>query len=532
MSKCLAGLLVLGMSVSAGCGSDSPAQPDGMEPDAPPPPIDGPDAGDGQCGGGVQRRGELAGFAPFSRSQARWATAMAAGSQQPGKAPYPPMQAADDPATYTFLLQYQSAYTTVRPATGVLPFGLPAPIVSPDDDVSLRARSSLILAADDPGALLRLTDFSTSRPGRFAAACDTFLAGWTVDARVTPLRRLCDQLGTPVHTDDVHDLKVDAIRLLRGKECALPSLAYGALPPDGQLAFRWPDFSQRAAAVQQPCVGAFVHVSARGALDAPLGAGWLFTKAAADLATVPFPYLERDPVNGALPAPDGAPRGEYVSTRQVFDSGVSIYLGTSPVWLVTGAVLQQPLDQLAAHFDAGAPVCDLSQAAPAAPCILPPQKPFLYPTSRASLWLRQVLDATAVGFKPRAALDRNPNELHTGDVFLGTMLTQMLRLLNATDFASLDATALADLAERLGAVFHAFRAYQGRVDDLARLRLSVIELEGGYGLVIPDQGYLDVGSPTAELYQRLAATDLDRALDLTAANCGGEAFTFRDLAPR
>jgi len=448
---------------------------------------------------------------------------MAAASGRSARPPFPPFLSDADPLNYPFWTQYVVGFFHANLPPGFRPFGHPPAVAVQGEESILREYASLVLAGDEPASLLRLTDFAPGATGRYAAACDAFLAA-AEGIDVAPLQRLCSSLGTLVRTRQVTDLKVDAIRLVRGKECALPSLAYGALPDDDTtpLDFTWPSFAARPAGVQQPCVGAFLHVQARG------NRGWLFPKAAADLAMVPFPYVERDPVHGSTGGPDGAPRGEYVTTRQIFESGTSIYLGTSPMWLLPRDLIGKPLAQIAPHFDESAPACDLSQAAPRTPCILPPQRPFLFPTLARSLWLRQTLDATHPQFKPRAQLDRNPAELLGGEVTLGRMLRETFLLFARVTFDESPAE-LSAIAERLSAIFHVLRLYQGRA-DVARLQIAVAELGNDYVLAIPDQGYLQIGTPTPELYQRLTTTDLDAALDLVEPNCAAEAFTFQDLA--
>jgi hypothetical protein len=481
----------------------------------------------------IAESGALEAFAPFQQSRMRWTDALSSASNVTAAAPRPSLLGPGDPLTFDFWSQYVGSDGWAGFPGSYHPFGVPRRYVAVEGEESQLAEfASLVLGGDLPSNLARLTDFSTAGGApRVAALCDAYLAS-AKEPEVEPLQALCGELGSIVHAEDVADLKVDGVKLLRAKECGLPSAAYGAYKSVGQdmpLSFDWPDYLARDSKFRQPCVGAYLHVSAEDRGRNPIAKGWLFVKAVADLTAVPFPYRERDPEFGEVAGRDGAPRGEFVSTRQLFTSGASLYLGTSPLWLLHRDELPS-FPALVAALEGRTPACDLSPARPATPCILPPQKPFLFPSDISAVWVRQALDSLNPGHQPGSMADRNPSELHLDTTVLGDMLTAVLRFYDSTRFVGLERGALGGHAEQLGAMFHAFRLYQGRF-DLKRLRTPMLPLGDGFFLAVPDQGYLQLGSPTPETLSKLLALDLTAALGVDRPNCSDSLFTFNDVIP-
>ena len=335
----IASNLLLALAISAGCAVERQPvdSPDGH---LSMPLIDGGPTTEVVVCDSTQRVEQsvaLEGFAPFQHSRALWAQALGSASNAAAVAPRAPLVGPADPYTRDFYAKYVYAEVWANYPSGYHPFGVPPGVLQPGNESRLAESGALLLAGTLPSELARLTDFSTVEgTPRVAALCDAYLAS-AKEPEVAPLQALCGELGTIVRAADVADLKVDGVKLLRAKECGLPSAAYGAFKSVGNdtpLAFEWPDFLARDAKFRQPCVGAYLHVRAVDRGQNVLGAGWLFVKAVADLAAVPFPYRERDATFGDVDGRDGAPRGEFVSTRQLFASGASLYLGTSPLWLL------------------------------------------------------------------------------------------------------------------------------------------------------------------------------------------------------
>jgi hypothetical protein len=475
----------------------------------------------------------LEAFAPFQQSRVRWTDSLSSLSNVAAAAPRPSLLGPGDPLTFEFWSQYVGSDVWANFPGGYHPFGVPPRYVAVEGEESqLGEYTSLVLGSDLPSSLVRLTDFSTAEGApRVAALCDAYLAS-AKEPEVAPLQALCGELGSIVRAADVADLKVDGVKLLRAKECGLPSAAYGAFKSVGQdmpLAFDWPDFLARDPKFRQPCIGAYLHVSAEDRGRNPIAKGWLFVKAIADLTAVPFPYGERDAAFGEVAGRDGAPRGEFVSTRQMFTSGASLYLGTSPLWLLHRDELPN-FPALVAALEGRTPACDLSSARPATPCILPPQKPFLFPSNIAAMWVRQALNSLNPGHQPGSMADRNISEMYVDTSLLGDVLADVLRFYDTTRLDGLDRAALGHAGEQLGAVFHAFRLYAGRA-DLQRLRTPMLPLGDGFFLAVPDQGYFQLGSPTPETLSRLLALDLTAALGVDRLNCSDSLFTFNDVIP-
>ena len=248
---------------------------------------------------------------------------------------------------------------------------------------------------------------------------------------------------------------------------------------------------------------------------------------------VPFPYRERDATFGDVDGRNGAPRGEFVSTRQLFTSGASLYLGTSPLWLLHSDQLTN-FAALVEALEGRSPACDLSLARPVTPCILPPQRPFLFPSSTEAVWVRQALDALNPGHLPNPShepfteADRNASESYSDTTMLGDALTDVLRFYDTTQFEKLDRVAISRAAEQLGAMFHAFRLYEGRA-DLQRFRTPMLSLGDGLLLAVPDQGYFQLGTPTLDTLSKLQALDLTGSLGVDRQNCSDSLFTFKDV---
>jgi hypothetical protein len=168
------------------------------------------------------------------------------------------------------------------------------------------------------------------------------------------------------------------------------------------------------------------------------------------------------------------------------------------------------------------------------PCILPPQRPFLFPSNTEAVWVRQALDALNPGHlpnpghQPGSSADRNASEIYSDTIMIGDALTDILRFYDTTQFEGLDRKALGRAAEQLGALFHAFRLYQGRA-DLQRLRTPMLPLGDGLFLAVPDQGYFQLGTPTPNTLSKLQALDLTGSLGVDRQNCSDSLFTFNDV---
>lgn len=496
---------------------------------------DGGPSGDASFCDSTQRiaeSGVLEAFAPFQQSRKQWTEALGSATSSATKAPGPPLLASGDPMTYEFWKSYVGAEFFAGFPTGYHPFGRPPYVALQGGEARLADSTSLVLGTNSPSELGRLTDFSTAdRTPRVSALCDAYLAS-AKEPEVAPLQALCREIGSIVRAGDVADLKVDGIKLLRAKECGLPSSAYGAFLFVGggiPSTYDWPDFLTRDPKYRQPCVGAYLHVRAEDSSRNLLGKGWLFVKAVADLTAVPFPYRERDHDFGEIAGRDGAPRGEFVSTRQLFSSGASLYLGSSPLWLLHRDELHD-FAALVAALEGRAPACDLSLARPVTPCILSPQRPFLFPSDAPVAWLRQALDALNPGYEPGSPENRNLGEWYTDTAMLDDTLKGVLRFFDTTRLDGLDRAALVSAAEQLGAVFHAFRLYAGRA-DLQRFRTPMLPLADGFFLAVPDQGYFQVGTPTPEVLSKLESLDLAAALGVDRRSCSESLFTFNDLIP-
>jgi hypothetical protein len=496
---------------------------------------DGGPSGDASSCDSTQRiaeSGALEAFAPFHQARKQWTEALGSATSSATKAPRPLLLGPGDPIAYEFWKSYVAAEVWAGIPNGYHPFGKPPSVALRGGEARLADFPSLVLGDDSPSALARLTDFSTAeRTPRLSALCDAYLAS-AKEPEVAPLQALCREIGGIVRAGDVAKLTIDGIKLLRAKECGLPSSAYGAFlfvgdgtPPT----YDWPDFLTRDPKYRQPCVGAYLHVRAEDGSQNVIGKGWLFVKAVADLAAVPFPYRERDHEFGEVAGRDGAPRGEFVSTRQLFSSGASLYLGTSPLWLLHRDELPD-FAALVSALEGRAPACDLSLARPVTPCILSPQRPFLFPSDAPVAWLRQALDALNPGYEPGSPENRNLAERYSDTVVLDHTLVGVLRFFDTTRLDGLDRAALVHAAEQLGAVFHAFRLYAGRA-DLERLRTPMLPLADGFFLAVPDQGYFQVGTPTPEVLSKLESLDLTAALGVDRRSCSESLFTFNDLIP-
>ena len=477
----------------------------------------------------------LGAFGAFRTVQARWTEALRQEAAQPAEPPHPPLLGANDPLAFEFVKQYAAGRVGAGQPNGFLPWGLPAPLPGPEDVVSLTMATSLMLSAGEaPSQLLRLTDFSTgTRTPRITALCEAYLASAS-DPSVAPLAALCASVGTSVSWRGLTDVKVDGIKLVRGKECALPSMAYGAFRSIGTttppLSFDWPNFLERDAKYRQPCVGVYLHVQASDQAGADVGDGWMFAKAVADYTAVPFPFTERDARWGNAARPGGAPRGEFVSTRELFASGTSLYLGTSPLWLFHRDEVRG-FEDLVAGLEGRVPACDLSTPSPVTPCILPPQKPFLFPSRAQAVWFRQALDALHSSMEPGSPWDRNPNELYFDTSILSDVLSDVIKFYATSVFPTMTPAGLDRAGEQLGAMFHAFRLHLGR-PDLERFRTPILALGDGYLLAVPDQGYFQLGTPTPTTLARLEALDLSPAMGVDRPTCGTSLFTFSDLVAK
>ena len=483
----------------------------------------------------LERDDSLAAFPGFVAARAAWEAELDTQAKTVSKGPMPPMASESDPLTSQVWAEYTSALDSADSPSGILPIPPGNTVVAPGDDVRLRRAASLVLGKADAESLLHLTDFSSPEGhARIAAACEHYLASIS-EPEAEPLRQLCAGLGKVVPANQVVDFKVDGVKLFRADECALPSMAYGAFAgashdqPANALAFTWPNYLSRDPKVWQPCVGAFVHARAKGDAGADLGDGWLMVKAVPDLAKVPFPVLEHDPVYGEVSGANGAPRGEFVATRQLFEGGASLYLGASPLWLLAGDdIASGDYDRIAGPLGArDAPPCDLTQAAPAVPCVLAPQAPFVFPSSSA-LWTRQVIDTTRPGHAFGEAL-RNPNEQYWSASGSGLFWAwfDALEYVNSLDLT--DQTNLAARVEGLSAMFHGFRLYHGRDPELPRLRVEVVPLSNDYYLAVPDQGYVQLGTPTPAFLEELLALDVAKAFDAAKPVCEKEPFAVYDL---
>ena len=493
-----------------------------------------PDAGAGAVSEDERTR-VLEHFAPFVDARAAWEGPLRTGAARRAAAPFPPLVSPQDPLTGEFWLEYTSAWNAAGRPSKFLPFPVNSPVATPGQHVRLRNAASLIMADGQTSKLVRLTDFSTPAGSpRFSAMCEHYGASST-HSQAQALRDLCRTLGTVVSVSQVSDLKVDGVKLMRARECSLPSLAYGSFSgsshtaPATSIDFSWPNYREtRASEHAQACVGAFLHVHARNDLGKELGTGWIFSKAVSDLSKVPFPYQERDPELGELAGLDGAPRGEYVSTRQLFDAGVSAYLGASPLWLVDARFFEMfTREEIAGFFgDLDTPACDFSTGEPQVPCIIPPQAPFVYPVGDA-LDMRQTLDTRDPQFVFGPS-ERNPGEEAYGSIGFFWTSVDALKFMNQTDWLKKAPVALAKDAELLSAMWHAPRLYQGRDPSFPRLRVELVPLMDNYMLAIPDQGYVQLGTPTPEFLEELLNTNLTQALAAPSA-CEDEDFCVSDL---
>ena len=118
--------------------------------------------------------------------------------------------------------------------------------------------------------------------------------------------------------------------------------------------------------------------------------------------------------------------------------------------------------------------------------------------------------------------------MYSDATMLGDALADALRFYDTTEFGGLDQGALGRAAEQLGALFHAFRLYEGRA-DLQRLRTPMLDLSDGLFLAVPDQGYLQLGTPTLDTLSKLQALDLTGALSVDRQSCSDSLFTFKDV---
>lgn len=489
----------------------------------------------------------------FQSSLERWNQRLVISALQPGAAPLPPLLSPSDPGSRALQQEYLLALRQ-RPFTQPFyPFGRADRVPGYQLGETMAGAVSLLLAHDESTALLRLTDFSTPEgQARIAAACERYLArmestrGTAHEESAAAYREQCAELGTVVPVADVADLRVHGTRLLRASECALPSAVYGAYSPDaegdGSWRYEWPDFLERPASTRQPCIGLFLDVEARDALGALLGRGFMFVKAVADHQQVPFPYSERDPEHGRLQASEGAPRGEFVSTRWVFDDGAALYNGQTPLWVLPISLFySEGLSRLAEVIDGNAPACTPALLAQGGPCIASPQAPFLFANEPAALWVRQMLDGTdsrydADPFAP--GRQRNPFELAqvaNRDSLRGAML-DILDFFNQTLGEPRTSLERAQDAEQLSAMWHSLHVYRAAFSGFERIdrkRAALLMLDQNTLLAIPDQGYFQLGQLAPEVMDALPLdpAELWNRLQGAGADSDSDAFKLAPLFP-
>lgn len=497
-------------------------------------PQDSSVGGDGD-GGSAETKGlQLDDFAPFTDARADWEDALRSGTE--AAPPLPPLASPLDPRRDEAWEAYANAVQQ-RPGTQYLPFG---PALGGQPTTGMAAAASLVLAGDDPDALLALTDFDLPGGGaRFTGACERYLARAGADAEAG-YRALCAERGTVLAWGRVNELRVHGVRLMRGAACGLPSAVYGAYTPaddDSHGVYEWPAALAREEDGRQPCIGLFVDAEGLDSAGTSLGRGWMFLKAVADLERVAFPYSERDPQRGRVDDDTGAPRGEFVSNRWLFGSGAGVYLGQSPLWLFRADSLTE--DNVPVLLDAlngQAPLCTAAPEPDAPPCILMPQAPFVFVSSAQALWVRQALhsqDARFPADPESGLLFRNPYELMNVSRAdsLRTVVKDVLEFFEDTETSTRTPAQRRLDAAQLSAPWHSLQTYRSTFSGFTltdRKRMILLPLNETHMLAIPDQGYFELGGLSDEAVADLFDSDIAQILSALSQPSNDEPYTFQN----
>lgn len=525
MSQMGVSLLSLGASA---CSASAPAPMARAEQG-----LEGADAGAVVDAGSVdgvaryQRFGDaLAHWPLFVAAEEAWRAQLLSSAGTPGgAAPYPPFQSPlqrPDVALEDIYGGYVSAlvgaYGFSLLSVDYLPFGpVPSTIsVTPGDEAALRGGGALILAADDPEQLYAMTDFSGGGArARIAQACMMYLAQPYRDRRGLAADDACRALGEVVPYAEVQSVLVDDARLLSARDCGLPSAIFGEYSPGtrGRWHYAWPDYSQRDERYAEPCVASFLKLRVTR-VGGAVSEGWVPEKAVADYTRFEFPHSWSDPENSALPDRRGVNRPAYLSTRLSFQDGVGLYLGNSPLWVVT---LEQLIGMLTdtsgsalARFLVGPTAgCDDTDPAASAPCRLGRQQPFTFPNLDLGLW---VIDALDSGHADYDATDLGGNPVEFGGTYPSDSF--MTAWDDTIAFFKYRASSTRDwrgAAEQLGAMWHSLSNHNKNAE---RYRMAIVPLDPAQQtlLLVPDQGYFQLGAPTADFAARLLAVRWGEAL--------------------
>jgi hypothetical protein len=308
---------------------------------------------------------------------------------------------------------------------------------------------------------------------------------------------------------------VQQVQLLSASDCALPAGHYGDYSPgrDGSFRYTWPNEAGRAERYTEPCVFNFLKLGVTDT-DGQVSTGWVAQKAVADYTRFDFPFSWDDPQNAALRDRRGVNRAAYLSTRLLFEDGASLYLGNSPLWVVTlsqlGELLADPSgNALGALLLGPAEKCAGADPGAAAPCILGKQRPFIFPNHGDGLWVVDALDSASPHYDA-SNLGGNPVEL-SGAFDADSLATAWSDTLAFFDAKAAAETDWKQATEQLGAMWHSLTNYNKNWD---RYRMAVVPLDEAEELLllVPDQGYFDLGQPDPALLERLLTADLAQAL--------------------
>lgn len=475
--------------------------------------------------------GDLAAWPVFARSRERFGAAL--GSDVRGACPFAPFQSPLNPPSFAleqiygnYLDALKSRYGFDLDAADYLPLGpVPSTIgVSQGDEAALRGGGGLVLGAEDPESLFRATDFS-GLPGsaRDALACQMYAASPYRNRGAWGAEAACAALGSVVPYARVSSVAVLDVRWVAVKDCGLPAGLYGdyAPGPDATWRYDWPDYSQRSEAYAEPCVVNFLKLSVID-MDGREAIGWMPQKAVADYTRFEFPYSWSDPDNSSLPDRRGVNRAAFISTRLLFGDGVSLYLGTSPLWLLTRTQLNAFLGDATGESLSTVllgPTAECSSDDPSAhtPCTLANQLPFAFANSGEGLWVVDALDSRNPRFDPG---DRGGNPVELNGTFpLDSLATAWS---DTISFFAVRAATEADwprAAEQLGAMWHSLTNHN---KNWERYRMAVVPLDeaGELLLLVPDQAVFELGQPSAALRARLLGADLARAIQPPAIAAG------------